>query len=406
MGKITQKEFINKLVNFDSALVGNTSNKSLDDIKSTIDKNLDMQINFNREAVIKGQRVIFNYMQDNEIKESNLSLYMMTIYQYRKFYIVEDKYENYCYYLIYAISDKKTLNLEELKNKQIQVQKELELKNIELEKKKKEDDFKKELKEYFQHLYWNKEKTNKLTPLQFGRLKKSLEKQYRYDGIIKTVKQNIEDNFFIKKEIGKAAINWKHYDKLLDPWNGYETEESKAYKEKIEKKKIYELYYKNDNGTYTEIPKIVFDILIDDFSIAESPANSSNLESEFKNGDVEITKDNIHLYYEFMSDEDLKKYSNLLSSIIAVRFYKVVEILNLPKNTNGGFDNSNIYGVIAQPQGYFDKQFMKLKCTYGATLLKYDVFEVKDTLNPIDEYIEEIKASKAYKEYIKQSSGN
>lgn len=82
---------------------------------------------------------------------------------------------------------------------------------------------------------------------------------------------------------------------------------------------------------------------------------------------VTITKDNIHLYYEFMSDEDLEKYRTILEEVFHKRAFHIASIVELP-------DNSIDYNC---------KEHIVLK--------------TKDTLKPIDEYIEEIKASEEYR---------
>jgi len=117
--------------------------------------------------------------------------------------------------------------------------------------------------------------------------------------------------------------------------------------------------------------------------------------------DVVITKDNIHLYYEFMSDEDLLNYSLLLitgDTELKSRFNQVVKLLNLEKDGAGAYCHCNIYGFV---NAYTEhkKEVIKLNVDYGAFVLKYDIFEVKDTLKPIEEYIAEIKESEQYKEY-------
>lgn len=103
------------------------------------------------------------------------------------------------------------------------------------------------------------------------------------------------------------------------------------------------------------------------------------LKKEFETGTVLIDKDNIHLYYEFMSDEDLEKIfknSSFLHDIQLDRFFKIAELLRI--NT---------------------KEFEKFKKSF----LSDAYFGIKDVLKPIDEYIAEIKASSEYKEYIAES---
>jgi len=92
-----------------------------------------------------------------------------------------------------------------------------------------------------------------------------------------------------------------------------------------------------------------------------------------------ITKDNIHLYYEFMSDEDLKENRGILNISFRSR-NRVIEDLFCIDLLQVGFS--------------FD--------TIGDLAIGQVIFGVKDTLKPIDEYLAEIKESDAYKEYVKQ----
>jgi len=105
---------------------------------------------------------------------------------------------------------------------------------------------------------------------------------------------------------------------------------------------------------------------------------------------VTITKDNIHLYYEFMNDEDKIKNSFILCDIFDRRQDKIAFILN---------QDRGVYEVATfeKPNGDAMKIFYYLKKHWrGISLIS---FGVEDTLKPINEYITEIKESKAYKEY-------
>lgn len=87
-----------------------------------------------------------------------------------------------------------------------------------------------------------------------------------------------------------------------------------------------------------------------------------------------INKDNIHLYYEFMSDEELEKNRNLILSIFEERANFIVSTVNLPsKSVDYGYE------------GHF-------------------VLCIKDALQPIDDFIKEFKESKQYKEYLENKS--
>ncbi len=115
----------------------------------------------------------------------------------------------------------------------------------------------------------------------------------------------------------------------------------------------------------------------------------------YGNSDFKITRENINLYYEFMSDEDLLDNSLILitgSNGINQRFNKVVETLNLSKDSCGAYNDTVIYGITNE-----NPKFKQLNVSWGAFILRYEIFGIKDTLKPIDEYIKEIKKSEAYK---------
>lgn len=88
---------------------------------------------------------------------------------------------------------------------------------------------------------------------------------------------------------------------------------------------------------------------------------------------VEITKDNIHLYYEFMSDEDLERNEKVI-------YHKLM----------------NRASLVQLPLSITPKDLQK-NAEYKNSILT--IFGIKDTLKPIDEYIEEIKNSDAFKEF-------
>ncbi|WP_152633261.1 hypothetical protein [Aliarcobacter butzleri] len=101
--------------------------------------------------------------------------------------------------------------------------------------------------------------------------------------------------------------------------------------------------------------------------------------------DVVITKENIHLYYEFMNDEDLieiENHNNLVSDVIFNRKMDVYVLLIEKVDT---------------------KETEWIQCdnilNHEGFVLKYSLFGIKDTLKPIDEYIEEIKNSDTFKEF-------
>lgn len=124
-----------------------------------------------------------------------------------------------------------------------------------------------------------------------------------------------------------------------------------------------------------------------------------------------ITKENIHLYYELMSDEDKFNYSKHINR-------KNIELVYLLLNNDlkkHHFDNIDVmfsmrkaklvkefgtdYKIICKSELFKAKDhFILSEDGYFNTALK--AFEIKDTLKPIKEYIEEIKESFGYKEYL------
>jgi len=117
------------------------------------------------------------------------------------------------------------------------------------------------------------------------------------------------------------------------------------------------------------------------------------LKKEYEDGTVAITKDNISDYYEFMSDEEFRRVSILeilldtfnkrSSEIIYTLFPGVDETIRDNVRDNYLLQDRNA----------------SLNIVYLQT-----IFGVKDSLKPTDEYIEDIKASSEYKEYISKST--
>ncbi|MDQ1341247.1 MAG: hypothetical protein QG567_2405, partial [Campylobacterota bacterium] len=99
------------------------------------------------------------------------------------------------------------------------------------------------------------------------------------------------------------------------------------------------------------------------------------LEIEKDNPDF-ITKDNIAQYYEFMSDED--KYNNL--SI-------VMDVFNNRQRDIEAALNVRLVAPISE------------NLHFKGSPIGRSSFGMKDTLKPIDEYIEDIKASEEYQAY-------
>jgi hypothetical protein len=133
------------------------------------------------------------------------------------------------------------------------------------------------------------------------------------------------------------------------------------------------------------------EVINDAEAIGEAPTNFSK---------ITITKDNIHLYYEFMSDDDFNKYGAYLRILFTSRYTlirKHFQKIGLLVDNGNGYDFDMLH---------YKGDVFEYDCPFGDTSIKsksykgISFFGVKDTLKPIDEYIEEIKTSSEYKEYI------
>lgn len=111
----------------------------------------------------------------------------------------------------------------------------------------------------------------------------------------------------------------------------------------------------------------------------------------YEKGYVKVDENNIHLYYKFMSEQDIIKQGGFLLNIIRERTKELVR----------HFDNQVLhYGVKS-----IDSKELTLDLPRSAVYrLKIEVHGIIDTLKPIEEYISEIKESEDYKSYIAKVS--
>ncbi|MCT7648942.1 hypothetical protein [Aliarcobacter butzleri] len=102
---------------------------------------------------------------------------------------------------------------------------------------------------------------------------------------------------------------------------------------------------------------------------------------------VEISEDNIHLYYKFMNKENISKYRDILHTFFNKRHpLNIEDFLEIDKE------------VI--------KDNWKYNCFADGKIKTQSYFGIKDTLKPIDEYIEEIKESEQYKIFTSECRCN
>ena len=142
-----------------------------------------------------------------------------------------------------------------------------------------------------------------------------------------------------------------------------------------------------------------------DLELSGSAGNSFyNIKFDVKNDkylyikDI-TTLDNISLYYEFMNDDDIFNNIELLNSVLFDRYFY---ILTHFKEIGFICEDKNVYKSLRDwEQIQFKNKHIKRD---GYKYYEISFFDIKDTLKPIDEYIEEIKQSEAYKEYIAKKS--
>ena len=104
-----------------------------------------------------------------------------------------------------------------------------------------------------------------------------------------------------------------------------------------------------------------------------------------------VTKENISVYYEFMSDKDIIKNLDLLNEILFERYFY---ILTHFKEIGFIKEVRKIYkGLREWEQICFKNKHIKRD---GYKYYEISFFDIKDTLKPINEYIAEIKKSEQY----------
>jgi hypothetical protein len=104
-----------------------------------------------------------------------------------------------------------------------------------------------------------------------------------------------------------------------------------------------------------------------------------------------LTKDNINLYYEFMSDRELIKQKSIeyyLTCVMTDRRLKVLDLLEIDLSSIALGDNKKI-------------SYLESRKNW---IIGQVIFGVKDTLKSIEEYIKEIKETDSYKAYIANKS--
>lgn len=97
---------------------------------------------------------------------------------------------------------------------------------------------------------------------------------------------------------------------------------------------------------------------------------------------AEITKENIPLFYKFMSDEDMLNHSRMIDDLFENRLEEISSKIEFDENKHNQTSIDTEHSFIIAGQEFFG---------------------VKDILKPIDEYIAEIRESQEYQQYENSS---
>jgi hypothetical protein len=90
-------------------------------------------------------------------------------------------------------------------------------------------------------------KTENLSPMQLANLNKALDKQYRFNGVIKTLRQHLAEIGPIEKSQHDGMIDYNRQH-----FNNLDYKGQAAYMARLRAKRYYSL-----NGWH--VPKVVFD---------------------------------------------------------------------------------------------------------------------------------------------------
>ena len=122
-----------------------------------------------------------------------------------------------------------------------------------------------------------------------------------------------------------------------------------------------------------------------------------------RNGkNIEITQENVALYYNSMSDIEKIHFSHtILKNEFHDRFNKISEALNIYKSflTDDKLVNTKYFLTNGTPTpDVFDDGL----CFYipNGAVIEVSYFGIKDKLETINEYIAKLKHSEIYKNYI------
>jgi len=97
--------------------------------------------------------------------------------------------------------------------------------------------------------------------------------------------------------------------------------------------------------------------------------------------------DNIHLYYEFMSDEGRRAYADIINNVFQSRINSLLRPLNIERYMLN------------------DLEVASVKMLTSIHVTSLSLFGIEDTMMSLDLYKAKIKASDNYKKYLETKIG-
>jgi hypothetical protein len=112
------------------------------------------------------------------------------------------------------------------------------------------------------HPLYNQEKIQKLTPMQKRRLESQLGKYWRFDGVVRSMGQQLQMEFDNGELKDKYTTNnmWKWNRRKFNQMLGHE---QKEYEARLIKGRTYHVTLNDErrDERHREIPKVIYDVL-------------------------------------------------------------------------------------------------------------------------------------------------
>lgn len=141
----------------------------------------------------------------------------------------------------------------------IELEKEIEAaKNAEEQEKQLEEERKESAKNsYFSMPLWNKNAVKKLTPAQYGRVTKMLDKLFRYESGVMSLKENLESLDIKCKEMTDNMYKWNRRR-----FNAMSGDEQRAYEARLKNGRSFDVHFTREGKSFiVEVQKMIFNLL-------------------------------------------------------------------------------------------------------------------------------------------------